>query len=128
MVLESNLQISHITHIVLVSKYYQLASTVILPYDYILTLDLEIEYLWSRFKLTPANVLFVLNRYFPLLSYFWIIAAYHETSWVPSVSTPCFPVLEMAIALTLSTPPTGVCFETYYNLQDFSRSQTYPPP
>jgi len=65
------------------SKYYQLASILILFYDFILTLDVEIEEIWGA-PLRPAVVLFLLNRYLPLISYSWIVAAYHQTSWSES--------------------------------------------
>ncbi|PAV17090.1 hypothetical protein PNOK_0715400 [Pyrrhoderma noxium] len=62
------------------SKYYQLASIVILFYDYLITLNLEIETVWKQSKLSLANVLFYCNRYFPILSYIWIITEAYGTS------------------------------------------------
>ncbi|PAV17081.1 hypothetical protein PNOK_0714500 [Pyrrhoderma noxium] len=55
------------------TKYYQLASALLLLYDYILTFDLEIEAVWSAKKLNFAKLLFFLNRYFPLFFYIWIV-------------------------------------------------------
>ncbi|EJC97819.1 uncharacterized protein FOMMEDRAFT_162153 [Fomitiporia mediterranea MF3/22] len=78
--------------LVRISKYYQLASVIILLYDYVITLDMEIEWVWSRLKrskITIADALFLLNRYFPLISYFWIIFAYGQSYWSPS-AYECF--------------------------------------
>ncbi|KLO08674.1 hypothetical protein SCHPADRAFT_601166 [Schizopora paradoxa] len=68
------------------SKYYQLASIVMLFYDFILTLDVEIEEIWGA-TLRPAVVLFLINRYLPLAAYSWIVAAYHQNSWSESHAT-----------------------------------------
>lgn len=86
--------------LVRISKYYQLASVIILLYDYVITLDMEIEWVWSRLKrskITIADALFLLNRYFPLISYFWIIFAYGQSYWSPSA---CSIFLHFPLVMT----------------------------
>ncbi|KAJ3755719.1 hypothetical protein EV360DRAFT_85633 [Lentinula raphanica] len=71
---------------------------VILVYDYLLTLDLEIERFWKRDTKRLASVLFFVNRYLSLvgniplmLFFFWPepILRYHNASTLPYVSLRC---------------------------------------
>jgi len=62
------------------SKYYMLASIVILYFDYFLTFDLEIENLWKK-RFTGPTILFLLNRYYPMLFYVVVLVAVHDPSW-----------------------------------------------
>ncbi|KAL5524366.1 hypothetical protein ACEPAF_9506 [Sanghuangporus sanghuang] len=82
---ESLPEMTYQQKVLLISKYYQLASCIVLLYDYFLTFGLEVERVWERSFAFP-EVLFYLNRYFPLLSYIWILIAYHQTSWPSSFS------------------------------------------
>ncbi|OCB88229.1 hypothetical protein A7U60_g4634 [Sanghuangporus baumii] len=110
---ESLPEMTYQQKVLLISKYYQLASCIVLLYDYFLTFGLEVERVWERsfafpevlfylayFQILPTGIMhcpFVLydyfmafgleverNRYFPLLSYIWILIAYHQTSWPSS--------------------------------------------
>jgi len=65
---------------VVLAKNYQLASVVILFFDYFITLDLEWENIWRR-RWTLATFLFFINRYFPMLSYIVVVVSLHDPSW-----------------------------------------------
>ncbi|KAF9789853.1 hypothetical protein BJ322DRAFT_1208839 [Thelephora terrestris] len=58
---------------ILAFKYYGLATGTILFYDYLLTLEDEIKYMWSR-KQSWTFWLFVVNRYFPMTYQIWQLA------------------------------------------------------
>jgi len=62
------------------SKYYLLASVVTLFFDYFLTFDLEVKSLWKR-PLTGPSVLFLLNRYYPLLVYGVVLTSVYDPFW-----------------------------------------------
>jgi len=62
------------------SKYYMLASVVILYFDYFLTFDLEVKNLWKK-PFTGPTILFFLNRYYPLLLYAVVLVAVHDPFW-----------------------------------------------
>ncbi|KAM5541383.1 hypothetical protein V8D89_004937 [Ganoderma adspersum] len=49
------------------SNYCSIASSVVLIYEYFLTIDEEVKYFWKR-KFTGASAVFFLNRYIPLTS------------------------------------------------------------
>jgi len=56
--------------------HYTLVSTVaLLIYDYMLTLNEEIRFMWSR-RMTLGKVLFFLNRYLPFVTSFFALYAY----------------------------------------------------
>jgi len=90
-------RLAETAHFIAISKYYQLASVLILVYDYFLTLDLEIEKVWRR-SLQGSTVLFLINRYFPLFCYPVIIYAYHQTNWS---SSSCNTFLHFPLAMTV---------------------------
>ncbi|KZW03244.1 hypothetical protein EXIGLDRAFT_759118 [Exidia glandulosa HHB12029] len=50
-------------------KLYWLASIFILYYDWLITLDTEVQTMWTRRRVSVAHVLFFVNRYFPLVAY-----------------------------------------------------------
>ncbi|KAL5489770.1 hypothetical protein ACEPAI_4602 [Sanghuangporus weigelae] len=52
---------------VLVGRYSTVGALTVLMYDYIVTLDMEIEFVWSE-KLSMSSILFFFNRYFPFIS------------------------------------------------------------
>lgn len=66
---------------VLASKYYMLASVVVLFFDYFLTFDLEVERLWKK-AFTVTGSLLLLNRYYPLLIYPFVLYSVHA-DWSP---------------------------------------------
>ncbi|KAF8490575.1 hypothetical protein JB92DRAFT_1304134 [Gautieria morchelliformis] len=57
------------------SKYYLLASIVTLYFDHVLTFGQEVKSLWRRPASVPG-VLFLLNRYYPLLVYAVVLLAF----------------------------------------------------
>ncbi|KAF8583117.1 hypothetical protein K439DRAFT_1617747 [Ramaria rubella] len=67
-----------IVHLV-ASKYYMLASIVVLYFDHFLTFDLEVNSLWK--PALGATVLFLVNRYYPLIVYAVLLFSVHHPSW-----------------------------------------------
>ncbi|KAJ3770474.1 hypothetical protein FB446DRAFT_705414 [Lentinula raphanica] len=75
------------------NHYVELMEFVILVYDYLLTLDMEIERFWKRDTKRLASVLFFVNRYLSLvgniplvLFFFWpgpILRYHNATSFLP---------------------------------------------
>jgi Family of unknown function (DUF6533) len=57
----------------------------VLYYDWLLTLPLEIDRFWRR-RLTGPTILFVLNRYFPIVSLIVELTAYFTGTFSPEVS------------------------------------------
>jgi Family of unknown function (DUF6533) len=57
---------------------------VVLYYDWLLTLWLEIDIFWKR-RMTGPTVLFILNRYFPLVSLVPEMVAYCTGALSPEV-------------------------------------------
>ncbi|KAF9789863.1 hypothetical protein BJ322DRAFT_1044619 [Thelephora terrestris] len=67
-------------------QYYGLATGTILFYDYLLTLEDEIKYIWSR-KQSWTFWLFVVNRYFPMTYQIWQLAiSYNPLRFATNVS------------------------------------------
>ncbi|KAJ3996485.1 hypothetical protein F5050DRAFT_1758880 [Lentinula boryana] len=50
-----------------VSRYANLAGAALLSYDYLLTLDDEIEFIWKK-SWSIGKALFIMSRYYPLIS------------------------------------------------------------
>ncbi|KAF8591752.1 hypothetical protein K439DRAFT_1611030 [Ramaria rubella] len=57
------------------ARFYMLVSIIVLYYDWILTLPMEINRFWKP-NITGPTVLFFLNRYFPLISFIPTTIAY----------------------------------------------------
>ncbi|KAI5123109.1 hypothetical protein M0805_001465 [Coniferiporia weirii] len=62
-------------HHLTVAKQYVVASWVLALYEYLITFDREVQSIWKR-KFSVATVLWVLNRYTLLLSYFPITLSF----------------------------------------------------
>ncbi|PPQ71956.1 hypothetical protein CVT24_007921 [Panaeolus cyanescens] len=60
-------------------RYVELSSIVLLYYDYFLTLDVEIRYVWQT-PLTFLKVLYIVSRYITFIDTF--INAWREFNWV----------------------------------------------
>ncbi|KAJ3831828.1 hypothetical protein F5878DRAFT_667148 [Lentinula raphanica] len=77
------------------NHYVELMEFVILVYDFVLTLDMEIERFWKRDTKRLASVLFFVNRYLtlvgniPLMLFFFcpkLLLRYHNASTLLSIS------------------------------------------
>ncbi|KAF9789643.1 hypothetical protein BJ322DRAFT_1178306 [Thelephora terrestris] len=72
-------QLIDVGHDVTAIKYYGIAVCTILFYDYLLTLQDEIEYAWSGRK-SWTFWLFIANRYFPMTYEFWLFAVTYSSN------------------------------------------------
>lgn len=81
------------------SKYFQLASFVMLIYDHMLTFDQEIERIWKR-PPSGATVLFLINRYLTPLQFIIILNAFHDPQWTQEACSQ-FVVFEGASTVAL---------------------------
>ncbi|KAF9547693.1 hypothetical protein CPC08DRAFT_715761 [Agrocybe pediades] len=66
-------------------KYFQIAAYVMLIYDHMLTLSMEVERIWKR-KFSGASMLFLINRYVTPLQFIVIIDAFQDPVWTKEVS------------------------------------------
>ncbi|KAM5530760.1 hypothetical protein V8D89_015567 [Ganoderma adspersum] len=66
-----------------IGNYCNTSALALLVYDYILLLDKEIELFWKR-KVTGASLLFLFNRYLPIIAY--II---RPAKMIPMSCSPC---------------------------------------
>lgn len=64
-------------------KYYALAAAVLLYSDYVITLPDEIRRIWGA-RFTGATVLFLLNRYVPMVGYMVILTSLFHPPWTTS--------------------------------------------
>ncbi|KAI0088504.1 hypothetical protein BDY19DRAFT_947987 [Irpex rosettiformis] len=55
-------------------RYYMLALGVVLIYEFIITIDLEVELVWRRLRRCIVIFLFFLNRYLALATYIFVIS------------------------------------------------------
>jgi Family of unknown function (DUF6533) len=53
----------------LATKYYNLATLIIVLYDHCLTFDTEVEKIWSQRWSLPKSLWFVVSRIFLILAY-----------------------------------------------------------
>lgn len=73
-----------------------LASIAFLGWDWIVTLDEEQEFIWQKSPWSVTKVLFVVNRYFPILhstARFWSYSHEHDPQYS---AMACGPVLDLA--------------------------------
>ena len=65
--------------------------TAVLYYDYLLTLDDEIELLWKRAGISPMSILFILNRYIGLVGPIPVIFEFF--TFVSPIVSECLHVI-----------------------------------
>ncbi|KAF8066750.1 hypothetical protein FPV67DRAFT_1206050 [Lyophyllum atratum] len=71
---------SGFSHLV-ANKYYVLASTVMLLYDHLLTLERERRYIWAKPKRLPTYLFFIWRYATPIVSLLNIVAE-HDPTWI----------------------------------------------
>jgi len=71
-----------------VDQYYLLASSVVLYYDFIITIPQEIRYIWSS-KLKLMNVLIVMLRYVTVLGYVIVLVTAFAPAIVAGTTETC---------------------------------------
>ena len=64
---------------------YSLSQTAILYFDYLLTLTTEIRRIWTA-RFSGATLLFLLNRYVPLVGYIPVMVSLFDPPWSIEVS------------------------------------------
>jgi len=67
-------------------KYYSVAITTVLFYDYFLTLEDEVRYAWKGRK-SWAFAIFFLNRYLPMVYMTWIAVSNHSWAYTYEMCT-----------------------------------------
>ena len=72
----------------------------VLYYDWLLTLPLEIDRFWKR-RLTGPTVLFILNRYYPIVTVIPELIAYFTDTFSPEVRILLYPVNSADVSLFL---------------------------
>ncbi|KAF9789838.1 hypothetical protein BJ322DRAFT_561740 [Thelephora terrestris] len=70
---------------IIATKYYGVATTTILFYDYLLTLADEVEYFWSK-KKSWTFWLFIANRYFPMTATVFFVLTMVVCTFVAQVA------------------------------------------
>lgn len=71
---------SGFSHLV-ANKYYVLASTVMLLYDHLLTLEEERRYIWAQPKRLPTYLFFIFRYATPVVSILNLVAE-HDPTWI----------------------------------------------
>ncbi|KAF8336115.1 hypothetical protein F5887DRAFT_973811 [Amanita rubescens] len=84
------------------TKYYVLASCVMLVYDQILTFEQERVYIWNRKKNIPS-CLFITFRYFTLIVTLLNLVAEHDPRWTGSI---CRNWIWLPVSTTMITNAT----------------------
>ncbi|KAF9002055.1 hypothetical protein BDQ17DRAFT_1357350 [Cyathus striatus] len=69
---------------ILSTKYYYVAASTLLLYDYILSFPQEITFVWQKRK-TPATILFFLNRYISMAFCIIVLTSYFLPGWTESM-------------------------------------------
>ncbi|KAH9941685.1 uncharacterized protein BXZ73DRAFT_74883 [Epithele typhae] len=95
-------QIALSAYVLAVARWYHEFACSPVNYDYFLTLDTEIQYVWSR-KITSAGAIYVVIRYFSLISN--ILTFLNFFPW-PGKSSPVRAFLRPDKVLTHLTPLT----------------------
>ncbi|PVF95220.1 hypothetical protein CPB86DRAFT_799902 [Serendipita vermifera] len=63
-----DMEVEKFMHLHKAFLYSTVAMTCLIIYDYVITFDMEVEYIWkSKIKISLTNFLFFLNRYFPIV-------------------------------------------------------------
>ncbi|KAJ3536236.1 hypothetical protein NM688_g6867 [Phlebia brevispora] len=80
-------------------RFYMLAGVVMLFFDYVVTMDMEVEQIWKR-KQNMVAYLFYVNRYLPLVTYLFVILSVFLTTMSNHFCVRVFATLPPAMIVT----------------------------